>query len=1010
MKNRRGDGDGTPERDRDRETLRDISPVVGTGVPDAQARSQTPLAGTPAAYSKPGRSNPNMRASGLYRLSGIFLPVRAQASASSFTALAPMRRRGLRRRISAILIVATLSPVIAVSAVAIALIFSSVEQGIAFEAIRGLQVARGLFLQQVQTVARRAANVSVDPPLLHAMGGKPGDVRDRLAQLSDAGVPVQLEVTDAVGRVMARCSQGVCSDVAAEAAKSRGVPVARSPLVVRALSYERTVSIESLGDRLVVRAAQPLVDPALRILGVAVVSLSVDGPMTDRLKASLGAGRELVIYRDVEPSASTFMASTGARLPPPAVPPEVLTKDLSTLVPVVPLEIGGHSYSVAFGQLQDVNAQRVGLLGVAIDREPLAAARRRASTTLFLGALLALLLAIGLGDQLARRLTKPLQNLHAGALSVARGDLDTQIAVDSDDEIGDVAEAFRVMTRSLKENQEGLAARVRELVTVHQVGRAISSVVDLDRVLRSVVSEALSVLHGKTAALALSIDGPKKKFVVRAVAGETVGRLLAPVADVVAALGHPRRTPSVGADPQLMDVAKAAGLTGPLIAAPLALKERIVGVLMVGRLHDDPFAEADLRLLVTFADQTATAIENARLYAEVRAFSENLEQKVRDRTAQLEKAKAEIERTLQELGTAQGHLIHSERMAGLGMLVAGIAHEVNSPAAAVQGLVDALSATVRRLGQCAADLFRLGLPPESVQAYFAIIDGLLPEMETAPLSSTLESRQRLRRMKVVLEHVPGSDAAAAMLAELGEMGEGLTGRLVELADGRDLAPLAGYLREIAFLARTSGTIRSAIGAIRRIVGALKRYSRLDEAPLERVDVHAGLEDTLVILQHQLKSGENGINVKRSYGKIPHISAYVGELNQVWTNLIHNAVQAMGGSGTLVIETTVEDGDVQVAIQDSGPGIPDDVASRIFEPFFTTKGKGEGTGLGLAIASRIVEKHGGRIRVTSEPGRTRFEVRLPIEGPLATPAPLMYALTTPPLGLLPTAKSSGGEKI
>jgi signal transduction histidine kinase len=131
---------------------------------------------------------------------------------------------------------------------------------------------------------------------------------------------------------------------------------------------------------------------------------------------------------------------------------------------------------------------------------------------------------------------------------------------------------------------------------------------------------------------------------------------------------------------------------------------------------------------------------------------------------------------------------------------------------------------------------------------------------------------------------------------------------------------------------------------------------------------------------------------------------------VWTNLIHNAVQAMGGSGTLVIETTVEDGDVQVAIQDSGPGIPDDVASRIFEPFFTTKGKGEGTGLGLAIASRIVEKHGGRIRVTSEPGRTRFEVRLPIEGPLATPAPLMYALTTPPLGLLPTAKSSGGEKI
>jgi signal transduction histidine kinase len=460
----------------------------------------------------------------------------------------------------------------------------------------------------------------------------------------------------------------------------------------------------------------------------------------------------------------------------------------------------------------------------------------------------------------------------------------------------------------------------------------------------------------------------------------------------------------VDADPQLMEVAKVAGLTGPLIAAPLALKERIVGVLMVGRLTEDAFGEADLRLLVTFADQTATAIENARLYAEVRAFSENLEHKVRERTAQLEKAKAEIERTLQELGTAQGHLIHSERMAGLGMLVAGIAHEVNSPAAAVQGLVDALSATVSRLGQCAADVYALGLSPESVRHYFQLIESLLPEMETAPLSSTLESRQRVRRLKVVLEGNTGCDAAATMLSELGEMGDRVSARLAELADGKDLVPLAGYLKEVAFLARTSGTIRSAIGAIRRIVGALKRYSRLDEAPLERVDVHAGIEDTLVILQHQLKSGEIGINVKRSYGKIPHISAYVGELNQVWTNLIHNAVQAMRDAGELVIETTVEDGDVQVAIQDSGPGIPADVASRIFEPFFTTKGKGEGTGLGLAIASRIVEKHGGKIRVNSTPGRTRFEVRLPIDGPINnTPAPAMYALTTPPLGLFPPGK-------
>jgi len=386
-------------------------------------------------------------------------------------------------------------------------------------------------------------------------------------------------------------------------------------------------------------------------------------------------------------------------------------------------------------------------------------------------------------------------------------------------------------------------------------------------------------------------------------------------------------------------------------------------------------------LLVTFADQTATAIENARLYSEVRAFSENLELKVRERTAELEHAKGEIEHALRELGAAQGALLHSERMAALGMLVAGIAHEVNSPAAAVQGLVDALQDTVRRLGQCAHDLYASELPARSVHRYFEYIDGLLPEMTTASLSSSIESRQRVRRLKVELAGQPGGDVAAALLAEIGGLGERSAGELTAIAAGKSLEPLAGYLREIAFLARSAGTIRTAIGSIRRIVGALKRYSRLDEAPLERVDVHAGLEDTLVILSHQLKSDDNGVNVKRSYGKLPPITAYVGELNQVWTNLIHNAVQATGRRGEILIETTVENGDVQVAIQDAGPGIPADVLPRIFEPFFTTKGKGEGTGLGLSITHRIVEKHGGTIRVKSEPGCTRFEVRIPIEGPL-----------------------------
>jgi len=938
------------------------------------------ISGKSASSRKMRSSSGSLRQSNIFRAAEW---LGRGASVWSLPVSAVMRRRGLRRRLSAVLIVAALGPVIAVSAVAVALIFSSVEQGIEFEAVRGLQVARGLFLGQVQQLAAGAAELGDDQALLRAQAGTAA-ARQRLGELSLKIPNALFETTDATGRVVARCARGSCEDTPSPAADALE-PSDRSPVILRALAYERTVSVERARDRLVVRAALPLVDPAMRMLGAAVVTQGIDGAVVDKLKAALGAGREVVVYTGNDPNASTFMAATGARLAGPLLPPDFKVAPQGTGTSVVPLEVEAHPYSVAVGQLQDVTGRAVGLLGVGVDREPLAAARRRASTALILGAISALLLAMVLSNVLARRMTRPLQNLHAGALAIARGDLDTSFAVDTDDEIGDVAEAFRIMTRSLRENQEGLAARVRELVTVHQVGRAVSSVVDLGQVLRAVITEILNVLGGKTVAIALAVEGrigELPAFVVRAVAGDPVGEKLAPLASAVAALGRPRRTPAVESDPQLMSQADAAALHGPVIAAPLTIKERMVGVIIVGRLGEAPFGEADLRLLVTFADQTATAIENARLYTEVRAFSEVLEARVRARTAELEKANSEIERALRELGEAQGQLIHSEKMAGLGMLVAGIAHEVNSPAAAVQGLVDALQETVRRLSRSARDLFELGLPPESVTGYFQLVDGLVPEMMSSPLATSVEARQQVRRLKALLANSKGGPEVAGLLAEVGTIGERVAPDLRAFAGDKSLAPLVGYLRELAFLARTAGTIRTAIGAIRRIVGALKRYSRLDEAPLERVDVHAGIEDTLIILSHQLKYGEDGVTVRRSFGALPPISAYVGELNQVWTNLIHNAIQAMDGRGEILIETKVDSdkGDVEVAIQDTGPGIEPEVAARIFEPFFTTKAKGEGTGLGLSISARIVEKHGGKIRVDSQPGRTRFEVRLPIDGP------------------------------
>ena len=170
--------------------------------------------------------------------------------------------------------------------------------------------------------------------------------------------------------------------------------------------------------------------------------------------------------------------------------------------------------------------------------------------------------------------------------------------------------------------------------------------------------------------------------------------------------------------------------------------------------------------------------------------------------------------------------------------------------------------------------------------------------------------------------------------------------------------------------------REATERLSQIVRAMKSYTYLDQAPLLEVDVHEGLESTLMILQHKLKQG---VTIKREYSpNLPRIEAYASELNQVWTNIIDNAIDAMNGKGEICLRTYAEDNQVIVEIVDNGPGIPENIRQRIYEPFFTTKPPGKGTGLGLHISHDIVaNRHHGQLSVESKPGETKFKVRLPV---------------------------------
>ncbi|MEG4275676.1 MULTISPECIES: response regulator [unclassified Microcoleus] len=337
----------------------------------------------------------------------------------------------------------------------------------------------------------------------------------------------------------------------------------------------------------------------------------------------------------------------------------------------------------------------------------------------------------------------------------------------------------------------------------------------------------------------------------------------------------------------------------------------------------------------------------------------------------LQEKNQDLATAIHQLQATQEHLIQSERMAALGQLIAGIAHEINTP-------LGIIGSSINNIANFSDDFFDKfqetyqKLSDESKSYFLAL-------MYRATHQEVLFTSREKRKFKqqltadMMAESVENSEEIADTLVDM-EIYENIE-EFLPLFKSPDWEVVLNSAYQFASFKKSISLIQRATAKSGKVVFALKTYAHFDSKPEKvQANLHDGIETVLTLYQNQLK---HGIEVVKNYGDLPEIMCYPDDLNQVWTNLVHNALQAMDYKGVLTIETGQQGANILLKFTDNGKGIPSEVIPKIFQPFFTTKSAGEGSGLGLDIVRKIVEKHEGTIAVDSVPGQTTFTVSLPI---------------------------------
>ncbi len=340
----------------------------------------------------------------------------------------------------------------------------------------------------------------------------------------------------------------------------------------------------------------------------------------------------------------------------------------------------------------------------------------------------------------------------------------------------------------------------------------------------------------------------------------------------------------------------------------------------------------------------------------------------------LQQKNHDLEKTLYELQTTQAQLIQSEKMAVLGQIVANVAHEINTPLGAIRSSAGNI-ATFLHHSLEALPHFLQSLSPERKQDFFTLLNRSTQINNYFLTLSHKEKRHYKRNLIQQLKALGISDAdtIADTLIDIGIYDD--IDSLLPLLQAEDNHIILNVAYELISIQKSTQTIITASDRASKVVSALKSYAHQDSTGKKiEINLIDSIETALTLYYNQIK---HNVEVIRQYTELPPVPCFPDDLNQVWTNLIQNALQAMNYKGVLTISTTHLGNKVEIGITDTGSGIPQDIQSKIFEPFFTTKQMGEGSGLGLSIVQKIIAKHGGTITVESIPGKTQFIVSLPL---------------------------------